>query len=137
MATFSPIQHPTYKVHDGIALSIADADANDRATSVWIDVSGWTDKAVAWEQDNAGTPDLDIIAHMSSQGAYELNNKTATTEDYEEVTIVAAHSGVVYVKYDSQDVDELQRTCRSMRIYVENDSATAVTSLTVWLEGSA
>ena len=53
-------------------------------TSEWIDCSGWVDKRVSWEQDNAGTSDLDISMQISPEGYYELNNKTASTQDYEQ-----------------------------------------------------
>jgi len=135
MGNFSPIQHPVYKLHNAVALTAA-GGATESATSVWIDVGGWSDKCITVEQDNAGTPDLDVILHMSEQDAYTLNNKTCTTEDYEAVTIVGALAGTTLTYYDSQDVDELQRTFRSARVYIENDSATAITAVTVTMGGS-
>lgn len=137
MGNFSPIQHPVYKLHNAVVLSIAGADANDKATSVWVDVGGWSDKCITVEQDNAGSPDLDVILHMSEQDAYTLNNKTCTTEDYEAVTIVGALAGTTLTYYDSQDIDELQRTFRSARIYIENDDATTASTVTVTIGGSA
>ena len=104
-------------------------------TSEWIDCSGWTDKRVSWEQDNAGTPDLDVIMHISPQGYYELNNKTCTTDDYEAITLATAHSGVILASVDAEDNDELQRPFRAARFVVDNDSATAVTEFSLWFEG--
>ena len=104
-------------------------------TSEWIDCSGWVDKRVSWTQVNSGTSDLDIFIQISPQGYYELNNKTVTTQDYEQVTIISAHSGEIVASIDSDDVDELQRPFRSARFVVDNDSATGITSFTLWFEG--
>ena len=104
-------------------------------TSEWIDCSGWVDKRVSWTQVNAGTSDLDIFIQISPQGYYELNNKTVTTQDYEQVTIISAHSGEIVASIDSDDVDELQRPFRSARFVVDNDSVAAVSSFTLWFEG--
>ena len=104
-------------------------------TSEWLDCNGWTDKRVSWEQDNAGTPDIDIFIQISPEGAYELNNKTVTTDDYEQITLAAAHSGIVLASVDADDNDELQRPFRSARFVVDNDSATEVTGFTLWIEG--
>ena len=113
----------------------ADGGTAPTITSDWIDCNGWTDKRVSWEQDNAGTPDIDISIHISPQGAYELNNKTATTDDYEVIALAAAHSGVILASVDAEDNDELQRPFRSARFVVDNDSATAVTEFSLWFEG--
>ena len=117
-----------------VAQALAATGAGDDATSEWWDVGGWTDKKVSFEADGANT-DFDIIAHISPQGYYELNNKTCTTEDYEAVTIVEAHGAQILASVDAADVDELQRPWRSVRFFVNNDSATAITALNVWLEG--
>ena len=104
-------------------------------TSEWIDCSGWVDKRVSWTQVNAGTSDLDIFIQISPEGYYELNNKTASTQDYEQITLASAHSGEIVASVDAEDNDELQRPFRSARFVVDNDSATAVTSFTLWFEG--
>lgn len=106
-------------------------------TSEWIDCSGWVDKRISWEQDNAGTPDLDITMHYSPQGYYELNNKTCTTDDYESLAIAAATSGIVLDSVSAEDTgfEILQRPFRSARFVVDNDSATEITSFTLWFEG--
>ena len=104
-------------------------------TSDWIDCSGWVDKRVSWEQDNAGTADLDITIHISPQGYYELDNKTCTTDDYEAIALAAATDVVILESVDAEDYDELQRPFRSARFVVDNDSATAVTAFTLWFEG--
>lgn len=114
--------------------ALAAVGAGDNATSTWIDVSGWTDKKVSWEVDGANT-DFDIDAHLSPLDVYVLNNKTATTEDYELVIIINAHAAQILASVDSADVDELQRPIRSMRFVISNDSATAITASNVWVEG--
>lgn len=134
------VEHPTYQPWtgtDGALAAAGDAGGADILTSEWFDVSGWTDKVIAWEVDSEGTIDFNVTAHLSSQGAYELNNKTCTTEDYVAVTIVDATTTAVYTRKDSSDVDDLQRPIRSMRIVIENDQAEPVTGVNLWLEGLA
>ena len=104
-------------------------------TSDWLDCSGWVDKRVSWTQVNAGTSDLDVFIQISPQGAYELNNKTVSTQDYEQITLAEAHSGEIVASVDAEDNDELQRPFRSARFVVDNDSATAVSSFKLWFEG--
>ena len=105
-------------------------------TSEWFDTSGWTDRVIAFEVDSGGTIDFNVTMDISSQGAYELNAKTCTTEDYVAVTIVNAHIGAVYVRFDSDDIDELKIPVRSTRIVIDNDQAThAITGVTLTLEG--
>lgn len=131
------------KVFDSQDLAVAgDADGLDIVTSSWIDISGWENKVIAWEADAndtdpPGTPalDLNITAHISSQHAYELNNKTATTEDYVAVTIVNAHTGVVYFRQDGTDFDDLLRPVRAIRFIIENDEATYTNTVNLWIEG--
>lgn len=109
--------------------------ATETRTSEWFDTSGWTDRVVSWEVDSAGTIDFNVTMHISSQGAYELNNKTCTTEDYVAVTIVEAHTTAVYTRYDSDDIDELKIPVRSTRFVIENDQAEPVTGVDLRLEG--
>ena len=115
--------------------ALAAVGVGDNATSEWLDVSGLTDKKVSWEIDSAGAIDVDIIAHVSPLGAYELNHKTASTEDYVAVTIVEAHVAAIMVSVDASDVDDLQRPFRSVRFNISNDSAAAVTGMSLWIEG--
>ena len=72
-----------------------------------------------------------------NQGAYELNNKTCTTEDYVAVSIVDAHTTAVYTRFDSDDIDELKVPVRATRFVINNDQAAAVTGVTLTLEGWA
>ena len=133
------IFHNVVKLWSGTDGALATAGAGvegaDQLTSEWIDTSGWTDKVVAWEVDSAGTIDFNVTAHISSQGSYELNNKTCTTEDYVASSIVDAATTSVYTRKDATDNDDLQRPCRSMRIVIDNDQAEPVTGCQVWLEG--
>ena len=115
--------------------ALAAVGTGDNATSEWWDVSGWTDKRVSWEVDSAGTIDFDMEMHISPLDAYVLNNKTATTEDYEVVALVTAHTAAILASVDAQDIDELQRPIRSMRLVISNDQAQAVTATNVWVEG--
>ena len=115
--------------------ALAAVGAGDNATSEWWDVNGWTDKRVSWEVDSGGTIDFDMEMHISPQGYYELNNKTASTEDYEVVALVTAHTAAILASVDSSDIDELQRPIRSMRIKISNDQAEPVTASNVWVEG--
>jgi hypothetical protein len=109
--------------------------ATESRTSEWWDVGGWTDKRISWQMDGANT-DFDIDIHISPKGYYELNNEaTVDTEDYEVVSVVEAHGAQILASKDAQDIDELQRPFRSVRVYIENDSATAVTDFDVWFEG--
>ena len=135
MTITNSIETPVIKAIDGLSMTAA-GGATESRTSLWFDTSGWAEMAVAWEIDGANT-DVDVIIHISSQGEYELNNKTATTDDYVAVTLATAHGDQVYTRKDGEDEDALTRPMRSCRVYVENDSGTAVTSMTVWLEGVA
>ena len=121
------------KVFDGEELDAA-GGAAPNVTSKWFDVGGWTDKRVSVQVDGANT-DYDVIMHISPQHYYELNNKTATTDDYEAVTLLTANNVQTLTSVDAEDIDELQRPFRSVRFYVDNDSATAVTELDLWVEG--
>ena len=133
------VNHNVVMPWTGTAGALATAGAGvegvDLKTSDWIDTSGWTDRVIAFEVDSGGTIDFDVIMHISSQHAYELNNKTATTDDYVAVSIVDAHTTAVYTRYDSDDHDELKIPVRSTRIVINNDQAAVVTGCTVWLEG--
>jgi len=114
--------------------------ATPTKTSEWFDCNGWTDKRVSWEIDSGGTIDANITMHISPIGAYELNALVAagtdTTDQYEAVTIVDAHTAAIMASIDAEDVDELQRPFRSVRFVIDNDQAAeAITGFTVWFEG--
>ena len=141
------VSHNVYKPWSGAlsgstgALATAGAGVLDAdlKRSPWYDVSGWTDKVIAWEVDSGGTIDFDLSIHISSRGAYELNALTAagtlTTDDYVALAIVDAHTTAVYTKVDGEDFDELQRPMRSLRVEINNDQAAVVTGCEVWVEG--
>jgi hypothetical protein len=118
-----------------LAVAGAGVEGADTLTSKWIDTNGWTDRVIAFEVDSTSTIDFDVTMHISSQSAYELNNKTCTTEDYVAVTIVNAHTAAVYKRYDSDDIDELKIPVRATRFVINNDDATATTGVAFWLEG--
>ena len=129
------VNHNVWRPWSGTEGSLAGVGAGDNKTSDWYDVSGWTDKRISWEVDSAGTIDFDMEMHISPQGYYELNNKTCTTDDYEAVALVTAHTAAILASVDANDVDELQRPIRSMRLVISNDQAQAVTGTSVWVEG--
>ena len=115
--------------------ALAAVGTGDNSTSEWLDVNGWTDKRVSWEIDSSGAIDVDIIMQISPLGAYELNNKTVTTDDYEAIALVTAHTAALMASVDAGDQDELQRPFRSVRFNISNDSAAAVTGMSLWIEG--
>ena len=137
------VNHNVFQPWTGTDGSLATAGAGvldaDLKRSEWLDTNGWTDKKIAWEVDSDGTIDFDVNMHVSSQGYYELNAKTAdstlSTDDYVAVEIVNAHTAAVYTYKDGDDVDDLQRPIRSMRIEINNDQAEAVTGCQLWVEG--
>lgn len=130
------VNHNVWKPFTDQAL--AAVGAGDNATSVWYDVNGWTDKKVSFEVDGANT-DFDIEIQISPMGYYELRELTTagtlTTEHYEEINIVTAHAAQILASVDASDLDDLQRPFRSCRFVISNDSATAITSSNMWMEG--
>ena len=130
------VNHNVWKPFTDQAL--AAVGAGDNATSVWYDVGGWTDTRISFEVDGANT-DFDIEIEISPMGYYELRALvtagTLTTEHYESVNIVTAHGAQILASVDSDDIDELQRPFRSCRFVISNDSATAITSSNMWMEG--
>lgn len=131
------VNHNKVRLVDAVTTITAVGGTPDSYTSVWYDVSGWTDKRVSWEIDSLGAIDADIIMHISPLGYYELRElgTDVTTDDYEAVTLVTAHTAAIMASVDAEDIDELQRPFASMRLVVENDSAAAITSVSVWVEG--
>ena len=118
-----------------LATAGAGVEGADLKTSDWYDTSGWTDRVIGLQVGSEGTIDFDLIMHISSQGAYELNNKTCTTADYVAVSIVDALTSGLYTRYDSDDIDELKIPVRSTRFVINNDQAAVVTGTILTLEG--
>ena len=131
------VNHSVWRAIDDQALDATGGTAPSK-TSEWFDVSGWTDKRISYVVTGAST-DFDIAMHISPYGYYELNELVAagtdSTQYYEAVTIVTAHGAQIMASKDAEDVDELQRPIRSMRIYIDNDSAVAIDPAYVWIEG--
>ena len=111
------------------------ASSSGTHTTAWMDVNGWTDKVVTYEADSSGSIALTITADISPQGAYELNNKTATTDDYATLAIASAASGAVAVRVDASDLDDLQRPFRSIRFKGVNGDGSDATLVTAYIEG--
>ena len=125
------VNHNVVKPWDGESI----ASSSGTATTAWIDCNGWTDKVFTYEVDSSGSIALTVTAHLSNQGAYELNNKTCTTDDYVAVTLVSAASGAIAARVDAQDVDDLQRPIRSIRFYGVNADASDASLVTATIEG--
>jgi len=111
------------------------AAGSGSATTEWMDTNGWTDKVVTYEADSSGSISLTITADISPQHYYELNNKTATTDDYATITIASGATGAVAVRVDASDLDDLQRPFRSMRLKAVNADASTATLVTAYVEG--
>ena len=135
------VNHPVW--HAIVAQSLSEdgaAESADQAASEWWDTNGWTDKVItAVSSKEAGSAGLSLAIDMwvSPKGYYELRNEaTVDTEDYEVVSLNATHSAVIMTRYDSSDVDDLQRPIRSMKIVVDNNTASSLTSsVDIWVEG--
>ena len=131
------VNHNVIKFWDGTggALTISTGETPTK-TSPWVDVNGWTDKVISYEVDSGGTIDANVSLQVSPQHYYELNNKTCTTDDYVELTIVNAHTAAILIRVDASDLDDLQRPFRSCRAIIDNDQAgEAITGFSVWIEG--
>ena len=109
--------------------------ATPSTTTEWLDTNGWTDKVVTYEVDSSGSIALTLTADISPQHYYELNNKTATTDDYVVITIASAASGAIAARVDASDLDDLQRPFRSMRLKAANGDASAACTVTAYIEG--
>lgn len=114
---------------------MTDGGAVDSYTSEWFPCDGHEDRVISIDADSTGTPDVNIFIQFSGQNYYDLNNKTATTEDYQQIAVKDAHAATTYTRYDSSDVDDLQRPARSFRIYAAVDTGSDPTSATIWYEG--
>ena len=73
--------------------------------------------------------------HISPQHYYELNNKTATTDDYEVVALASASTSAILASVDAEDVDELQRPFRACRFKASNGDASDASTVNLWSEG--
>lgn len=111
--------------------------ATPSRTSEWLNTSGYTNFVVAYQLTGSdASPDFTVTLDVSSQDAYELNNKTATTADYVTLTIASGITSGVYGRKDATDVDDLQRPIRAMRVKMANNQAgETVTSFNIWIEG--
>ena len=125
------VNHPVVKLIDGESIAKASASF----TSEWWDTNGWTDKVVTYEVDSSGSIALTVTADISNEGYYELNNKTATTDNYSTITIASGATVAVATRVDSDDLDDLQRPIRSMRFKAVNADASSASVVTVAVEG--
>ena len=136
--SIAKVNHSVWQAHNATALTVS-GGATPNALSEWWDVNGWTDKVIsvlAGPTDGGGVIDLNVNIYVSPKGYYELNNETTVdTEDYENISIVDAQTATIMTRYDSSDVDDLQRPIRSMAVLVDNDEATEATTVNVWVEG--
>ena len=119
--------------------ALAAVGTGDNATSEWWDTGGWTDKRVSWEVNSGGVIDFDMEMHISPKGYFELralaDAGTISTDDYEVIAIVTAHTAAILASRDADDIDELQRPVASTRFVISNDQAQAITGTNVYFEG--
>jgi hypothetical protein len=131
------VNHPVWKPFDAQKI-LATVQATE---SGWWDTNGWTDKVVTVEvtsETPAGSAQIDINVDLwvSPKGYYELENETTVdTDDYEVISIVDGLTAATLTRYDAQDVDDLQRPIRSMKVVVDNDHASLYATVDVWVEG--
>jgi len=129
------VNHSVWKAFDAVNI----AKTVQGTASEWWDVNGWTDKVITTEAtvtDGSGSIDINVDMLVSPKGWYELRNETTVdTEDYKVVSIVDGLTAGTLTRYDSSDVDDLQRPIRSMKIVVDNDDATDAATVNVWVEG--
>ena len=138
--SIAKVNHPVWKAFDAQKI----LKTVNGTESEWWDTNGWTDKVVTL-QTTSETPagsaqiDVDVKLWVSPKGYYELNAEdtagTIDTDDYEEISIVAAHTAAIMTRFDSSDVDDLQRPVRSMKVIVDNDHSTLYVTANVWVEG--
>ena len=135
------VNHNVWKAIDALNVVKATSASLAAGTNVseWWDVSGWTDKAITLEctvTDGSGSIDINVDAYVSPKGYYELNNEaTVNTEDYQVVQIVDNHTAATLTRFDSADIDDLQRPIRSMLIALDNGDASDACTVNVWVEG--
>ena len=132
------VNHNVVKPFDAKSIAKSASSYGNKSNDgkkAWIDVNGWTDKVFTYEVDSSGSISLTVTAHISPQGAYELNNKTVTTDDYVAVVLASAASGAIAARVDASDVDDLQRPIRSIRFLAANGDATDASVVTAYIEG--
>ena len=138
--SIAKVNHSVWKAFDAqqIAATINGTE------SEWWDTNGWTDKVITMEltsETPAGSAqiDVDLKIWASPKGYYELREMdaagTTATTDYEVISITTAHTAAILARFDSSDVDDLQRPIRSMKVIVDNDHATLYVTANVWVEG--
>jgi hypothetical protein len=129
------VNHPVWKAFDAQVI----AHTVQGTASEWWDTNGWTDKVITVEAtvtDGSGSIDINVDMLVSPKGYYELRNEaTVDTEDYQVVSIVDALTAATLTRYDSSDVDDLQRPIRSMKIVVDNDDTSDPVTVNIWVEG--
>jgi hypothetical protein len=109
---------------------------NASATSEWYDISGWIECKLTVDMDSAGAADFSVVAQFSPKGYYELNQLTAwTTDDYEAVTLLANSTTKTLQTVDSDDIDELRRPSRSVRLVATENNVAAITDFKAWFQG--
>ena len=130
------VNHPVWKAFDNqkILKGVTGTE------SEWWDTNGWTDKVITLEMDTetigSGAWNLDMYLWVSPKGYHELRNETTVdTEDYEVISIVDSHATGIMTRFDSSDVDDLQRPIRSMKVLIDNDQASLYATVNVWVEG--
>ena len=133
--SIAKVNHPVWKAIDAQKI----LKTVQGTASEWWDTNGWTDKVVTVEvTKEAGSAAIDINVDMlvSPKGYHELRNETTVdTEDYEVISIVDAHATGIMTRFDSSDIDDLQRPIRSTKFVVDNDNASLYATVNVWLEG--
>ena len=128
------VNHSVWKAFDSQAI----LKTVQATGSEWWDTNGWTDKVITVEATVPASASIDVNVDMlvSPKGYYELNNEaTVDTEDYEVISIVDAHTAATLTRFDADDVDDLQRPIRSMKIVVDNDDASDTATINIWVEG--
>lgn len=86
------------------------------AVGEWFPCDGIVERVVSLDLDTDQTPTYKLFIRYSPQHYYELRNKTVTTDDYQEFTITASGTAKTLVRFDADDVDDLQRPARSYQI---------------------
>ena len=135
------VNHNVYKAFDSANIVKATSASLAAGTNVsdWIDVSGWTDKALSVASAvtyGSGSIDLNIDVYVSAKDKYVLDNEaTVDTQDYQVVQIVDNLTTGTYKRYDSADVDDLQRPIRSLLVALDNGDASDALTVDVWVEG--
>ena len=134
----SKVNHNVWKAHNAATVAAGSSASLSAGTNVseWWDVNGWTDKVVSLDVDSSGSIDINVDLYVSPLGYYELNNAASVdTGDYQVVQIVDNHTVGTLTRFDSADVDDLQRPIRSVCVALDNGDASDAATVNVWLEG--